>query len=120
MLQHLTKQKINRVVALNDAIEHVEGMISIPSAKGVALAKKVLNGPSEEKLAMRNALKALSRLEINELFALALIGRDFDGSFAQAVEHVQALSDDEIVGMVDGKSLRLSTYLRTGLERISN
>ncbi|GJD93090.1 hypothetical protein OCOJLMKI_0277 [Methylobacterium iners] len=73
---------------------------------------------SDNQKPLVDAVSKLTHEERMELMAVMWIGRDFDGSFEDALAYAHERSDEGDVGYITDKTLGLSAYLRTGREKV--
>ena len=71
----------------------------------------------DQKMLVQN-ISALNRDARMELMALMWIGRDFEGTYNEALEYAHQNSDVGDVQYIAAKSPALPTYLKSGMKKI--
>lgn len=117
-MEHLKNKDVDRIVALTNAIPRGLGMTTIPSPEADAIVKQILSSGDVEQQSLYPALQGLTREKRSELLALMLLGRDWRGTFEEAVERAEEMPDEAQVGYISEKSPVLAKYLCKGQERL--
>ncbi|WP_162630068.1 DUF3775 domain-containing protein [Azospirillum ramasamyi] len=123
-LKHLTVSKVTAIIGLVEAANQRQSgsgarRLSIGAGGNAdAVVDAILRGPSPAVIDLYSAIKALNHDELMELMGLMWIGRDYDGTFEDAVSHAYRNSDAGDVMYIAEKRPVLAKYLRGGLAKI--
>src|SRR5262249_27874616 len=117
MLKHLTVDEIHKIIHAAKELNAKHP----PSDTGTGLsdvkAGDILDYEDDAKK-LKDEIAALRHDARMELMALMWIGRDFEGTFDQAVKEANEQSDDDEVDYIAEKSPALPIYLANGLKKI--
>lgn len=116
-LAHLTETKVQQVIDLTDALYNANPSkeLGLDSREDAAQIRAYASSPHRK--ALHEYLETLSADELAELIALTWHGRgDVDPDWSALVE--SARSQRPGVAYVMGKTVALTDYLKTGLEKL--
>ena len=114
MLKNLTIKQIEEIITTAEQLNAKH----LPSDRGVSPGSHDFRPYMKDRKMLVQNVADLTHDARMELMALMWIGRDFDGTFMEALKYAHENSDQGDVGYITDKSSALPTYLRKGLKKL--